>query len=154
MFAIVLTLTSAAPNVAGLAFKKLNAPVGDINISPFMCTSRPDNTHGSWSRLGEISGRFKGPPSVAEVPILQGVGVSKSYCLRIVPEAPTAYARVMLWVFTPNRAFVMPLGWADQDPPPLVVDRTVPLFPTARHTEVLEQLTPFKPLLQSRHETL
>ena len=69
------------------------------------------------SRLGEISGRFKGPPSVAEVPILQGVGVSKSYCLRIVPEAPTAYAREMLWVFTPNRAFVMPLGWADQDPP-------------------------------------
>src|SRR6266704_2786458 len=30
MFAIGLTLTSAAPNLAGPAFKKLNAPVGDI----------------------------------------------------------------------------------------------------------------------------
>src|SRR6476660_5186158 len=48
MSAIVLTLTSAASNVAGLAFKKLNAPAGDINISPFMCMSRPDNAHGSW----------------------------------------------------------------------------------------------------------
>jgi hypothetical protein len=32
MSAIVLTLTSAASNVAGFAFKKLNAPAGDINL--------------------------------------------------------------------------------------------------------------------------
>ena len=47
----------------------------------------------------------------------------------------------MLWVLSPNRSLVVPLGCPDQDPPPSVVARIVPLVPIALHTVVFAQLT-------------